>query len=368
MIRYCPERVLVQADSWKDGITTEILSRLQGVPVATITSTAEAAHKGAECMQNRGAAKRTLVLARFSGRFLKLCPGYGAEICCNYHVLNIASNCHFDCTYCVLQQYLDNPFLMVFTNFDDLAREVSETLGAHAGRFYRIGTGELADSLALDDITGFSRLLVPFFARHRNAVLELKTKSDLIGNLAGLDHAGRTIVSWSVNTPALCAGEELKTASLERRLRAARQCQEWGYRIGFHFDPIIWHENWETEYRDAVQQIFSAVEPDGIAWVSLGALRFTPNLKEIIRGRFPKSKIPFGEFVPGHHGKLRYFRPIREEMYGRMASWIREMAPRVFLYFCMEDKAAWQRCLGCAPRDSDALSDEMDAIGKRTTS
>jgi spore photoproduct lyase len=334
---------------------------LEGIPVSTVGTDAELPD-ASRAAGSLGAAKRTLVLSRFPGDFLKLCPGYGAEICCNYHVLNFASNCHFDCTYCVLQQYLDNPFLVVFTNFNDLAREVSQKLGADPGRFYRIGTGELADSLALDDITHYSRRLVPLFAGQKNAVLELKTKSDRIENLENLEHGARTIVSWSVNPPAICAAEEHKTAALEARLDAARKCRQWGYRIGFHFDPIIWHEGWEQEYMDTVRRIFTSVDPAGVAWVSLGALRFTPNLKEIVRRRFPKSRIPFGEFVPGHHGKMRYFRPIREEMYAKISSWIREIAPEVFLYFCMEDRAAWQRCLGCVPRDSDDLSDRMDAI------
>jgi len=44
-------------------------------------------------------------------------------------------------------------------------------------RFWRIGTGEFTDSLAIDRLTRLSSVLVPFMANQTNAVLELKTKS-----------------------------------------------------------------------------------------------------------------------------------------------------------------------------------------------
>ena len=121
--------------------------------------------------------------------------------------------------------------------------------------------------------------------------------------------------------------EELKTASFDERLAAARHCQDWGYRVGFHFDPLIHYEGWETDYKSAVEEMSaSSMRPGSV--VSLGSLRFTPHLKEIVRLRFPKSRIPYGEFVPGHHRKTRYFRfSIREEMYAGMRSWIRQAAP-----------------------------------------
>ncbi len=362
MPTYRPDRIFVEVESQQDEMTPEILSRLPGVPVGTLRSAAEAVESLPRSSDPRASGKKTLVLARNPGRFLKLCPGAGADVCCNYYVLNFALNCHFECTYCVLQSYLDNPALVVFTNCGDLISDVADQLGRAPDRFFRIGTGELADSLALDDITHYSRRLIPFFANLRNGVLELKTKSDRIANLQGLDHGGRTIVSWSVNAPAICQTEELNASPLEDRLTAARRCQEWGYRIGLHFDPLVYYEGWEEGYRAAVEQIFRSVDPAGVAWMSLGALRFMPQLRDLVRRRFPNSKVPRGEFVPGHHSKLRYFRPIREEMYSKMIGWIREFAPQVFVYLCMEDRAAWQRSFGWAPQDTADLTARMDSL------
>ncbi len=346
MIPYRPELILVQDRSWLDRATREILDRLPGIETRTIPD-----------IVTGPCSKKTLVLTHYPGKFLKICQGAGAEMCCNYYVTSYAWNCHLECTYCVLQSYLDSDAMVVCTNIDELLAEVKETLDRSPNRMFRIGTGELADSLALDLITCYSQKMVPFFASLSNGVLELKTKSDQIANLKNLDHRGRTVVSWSMNSKRICSTEEHKAPTIEDRLAAALQCQQWGYKIGFHFDPLIYYENWESEYREVVKEIFSSIDPQNVVWISLGALRFTPHLRELMHGRFPKSKLPYGEFIPGHHGKLRYFRPIREEMYRKMNAWIHEEAPQVLVYLCMESRIVWESAFGSCklPADREQL-------------
>ena len=368
MISYRPERVVVQDEAWHDPLTHEVLQRLSGVPTYTVQDVDTLLPELRAGSDFRTTAIRTLILTRNRGSFMKECPGAGAEICCNYVVINFALNCHLECTYCVLQAFLNNPALTVYTNVEDLMSEVEAKVRRFPERTFRIGTGETADSLALDDLTFYSRRLIPFFGSLPNAVLELKTKTAQIANLRDVDHGGHTIVSWSLNPGRVIRSEELKTASLVERLSAARRCQGWGYRVGFHFDPLIYYPGWEREYEEVVRELFRHVDPDGVCWISLGCLRFTPHLKDIVRERFPRSRIPYGEFVPGNHGKLRYFRPIRDEMYAKMRAWIGEYAPRVFVYLCMENRAVWERSFGQAPASSRALAEIMDAragIGSR---
>ncbi|MBN2241474.1 MAG: DNA photolyase [Acidobacteria bacterium] len=361
MIPYAPERILVQEESWQDSVTLEILERLPGVEVRTVKSREVRFPEPSQGSPAPWEDKNTLFLLRHPGSFLKRCQGSGADTCCNYYVLSCTWNCHLDCSYCVLQSYLGGRALVVGTNFQDLMREVREKLGSSPHRIFRIGTGELADSLALDPATGFSRRLVPFFARLSNGFLELKTKSDCVANLEGLDHGGHTVVSWSVNSKRICRTEEEKAPTLEERLAAALQCQKWGYRLGFHFDPLIYYDGWEDDYREAVGEIFRSINPERVAWLSLGALRFPPHLIGHVKKRFPESKIPYGEFVPGHHGKMRYFRPIREAMYRKMISWIREAAPGLTVYLCMESFAVWEGSFRIQYPGPSFTPDRLDA-------
>jgi spore photoproduct lyase len=354
MIPYRPELVLVHDQSWQDSATHEILERLPGIECRTI-------HDVNAVPDSRN----TLVLMHYPGQFLRGCQGSGAEMCCNYFVASYAWNCHLECTYCILQSYLSNDTMYVCTNIDGFLKDIHEMLSQHPDRIFRIGTGELADSLALDHITAYSRRVVPFFASCPNGILELKTKSNQIANLEDLDHGGHTLISWSLNSHRICSSEERKAASLEERFAAAIQCQKWGYKLGFHFDPIVYYPGWEKEYREVVKELFTAVNPENVAWVSLGALRFTPHLRESVKNRYPESKLPYGELVPGHHGKLRYFRPIREEIYRKMGGWIHEEAPQVFVYLCMESRLVWENSFGPVPRDADHLSDQLDSAVSR---
>ena len=83
--------------------------------------------------------------------------------------------------------------------------------------------------------------------------------------------------------------------------------------------------------------------------MSMGSLRFPPALKEVVRERFPKSRLMYAELVPGADGKLRYFKPIRVEMYTKMLTWIRRYTAETGLYLCMESQEIWQKVFGHAP-------------------
>ncbi|MDZ7262866.1 MAG: DNA photolyase, partial [candidate division KSB1 bacterium] len=247
-----------------------------------------------------------------------------------------------------------------YANITDLFAELDKILSQHPHRFFRIGTGELADSLSLEHLTHLSSFLVPYFSKWPNAILELKTKSTLIDNLLNLEHRGRTVVSWSLNAESIAQTEEPRSPSVEERLVAARKCQEAGYKLGFHFDPLIHYPGWEQGYRNVVDKIFEYVDPESIAWISLGAFRYPPQLEAIIRQRHPQSPIVYGELFPGKDGKLRYFKPIRIEMFKRVLERIREYDKSVFVYLCMESPEVWRKVFGWVPEGKNKLSRLLD--------
>ncbi|MBI4516253.1 MAG: radical SAM protein [Deltaproteobacteria bacterium] len=359
MKRWTPARLWLEQGEEDSPVARCVRQSLPGVPVSVLGDP-----RAAEPAASEGfaAGKHDLVLQRHRGSFLQHCPaGTPGLVCCNYFVADFATNCPFDCSYCFLQEYLaNNPAMKVFTNPEDGLAEIAALLRAHPARHFRIGTGHLSDSLALDPITGLSRILVPFFAEHRNAVLELKTKSDCVDELLRLDPRGRVVVSWSVNAPRVLAEEEPGTASLSERLAAARRVQEAGYRLGFHFDPLIEHPGWAAGYRDTVAQIAAAIEPRRIAWISLGSLRLTPGLRAALRARPRRSLTLSGELVACADGKARVWRGLRLEMYRRIQSYLRQALPGVETYLCMEAANVWQIVRGESPGDRQ-LAERLSA-------
>ena len=344
-----PDSIWVERGEEPSALAQRVRARLPEVPVQT-TDDLRAVDPG-----SFDEGKRRLVVQRHRGTFLQHCPaGTTGMVCCNYLVMSLASNCPFDCSYCFLQDYLrNNPALKAFTNVGDGLAEIDAVLRAHPERTFRIGTGELADSLALDHLTDLSCELVPFFAQRSNAVLELKTKSACIENLLQLDPRDRVVVSWSVNATALMESEEPGTPTLEQRVAAAARVQAAGYQLGFHFDPLIAHDGWEAGYRDTIDAVFRRLDTRRIAWVSLGSLRMTAGLKAAITARPRHAMILDSELVPGPDGKERVWRGLRVKMYRQMLQWLREVDARMPLYICMEPAGVWEKVFGEAPSDRE---------------
>ncbi|MBW1650613.1 MAG: DNA photolyase [Deltaproteobacteria bacterium] len=310
-----------------------------------------------------GEGKKILLLSQNKGPFLKKCPGTKNYICCGYKILHIASFCTMDCSYCILQAYFHPPILRYFVNTEDMEKELDALFAEKT--IYRVGTGEFSDSLIFENNTNISANLTEKFGGQKHCILELKTKTVNIKKLQGLNHNRKTIISWSLNTQKVIAEEERDTASLDARLKAAAQCEKWGYPLAFHFDPIIIYKGAEEDYKKVIKKLFSIVSKDNIVWISIGTFRFIPTLKKIIETRFKNSKIIYGEFIKGLDNKMRYFKPIRIEIYKKIISYIKQIAPEVLIYFCMEDEQVWQKSFGFTPEQKGGLASMLDKSAKR---
>ena len=302
--------------------------------------------------------KEVLFLTRNKGAFIRKCPGTRHYTCCDYMILHIGTFCTMDCAYCILQSYFHPPVLQFFVNHSDLFHELNTALAEK--RFRRIGTGEFTDSLIWEVWTGFNADLVNRFARQSHAMLELKTKTTAVAGLKDLDHRKKTAIAWSVNTDSVIQTNERGTAPLSARLKAAARCESWGYPLAFHFDPMVIYTGCEADYRGVIEDIFQHVSPENVLWISIGTFRFMPDLKPIVQARFPVSKIIYGEFVSGMDDKMRYFKPLRIELYRAMYAAVQDISPKVPVYFCMEDDEVWQKSFGFLPSDAGGLAAMLD--------
>jgi spore photoproduct lyase len=359
--RYRPDKLLIDMEVAESPFTRGVLESLSGVPVeyvSNVRALVESANHQANALTQ---AKRQLLVTANKGQFLKKCPGSRDSVCCNYYVIDWASNCNMECSYCILQTLLNNPLMVCYANTGDMFAEIDYVVDRNPTGFYRIGTGEWTDSMALDHLTKFSTMIIPHFAKKKNAILEIKTKTDNIENLLDLNHRGKTVISWSLNAESITEGEEHKTARYLERLDAARRCIEAGYKVGFHFDPMIRHEGWRENYRRAVAGIFDRIPSRQVAWISMGTLRFAPDLKRVIQKRFPRSGILYEEFVRGEDGKMHYFRPLRVELYRNLVDAVAECDKGTKVFLCMETAEVWNEVFGSAPACTSKLAEYLDS-------
>lgn len=317
--------------------------------------------------------KKRLFIMEYKGDFVKPCPGTKNYICCGYEIFHIGEGCPLDCSYCILQMYLNRPGLKIWGNlWEDGLETLKEYLKIqeNTGRIIRIGTGEFTDSLALEGITHISEKLIHFWNEKKpRAVLELKTKvalsDDFFKKIKGNP---RVILAWSVNTERVIQTEERSTAPLSARLESAKKAIDKGFTVAFHFDPIIYYSGAELEYPEVLKKILKIIPHEKIAWISLGTLRFPKVLKKVAVERFPETKIYSYEFIEGLDQKKRYFVDLRKRLYKSFYNLIKETQTEITYYFCMESERIWEEVLGIKISKNVGLVDRLDKVAKRLCS
>jgi len=174
----------------------------------------------------------------------------------------------------------------------------------------------------------------------------------------------KSVIAWSLAPRIIQKEQELRTSPIEERIRAARLCQEAGYPVAFHFDPIILYPGWEEDYQKLIGELFQTVDPKGVIWISLGTFRLPRPLPGIIRKRFPQNWILTGELLPAEDGKLRYLKPLRVKVYKTMLSWLKEYPIRGFIYLCMEREDVWRAVFGMSPKSTQGLRELLETHTK----
>jgi spore photoproduct lyase len=296
--------------------------------------------------------KSAIVLKAQDADCCRLCPGTRTYRCCGYYTMDVMEGCPFDCAYCVLQAYLPHRNIQVNVGTDSFVRSMLAMI--KEGKKRRIGTGELSDSLALDDLLAFSEVIVPIINAQDILQFEFKTKSDRIANLLNLNPKN-IVVSWSLNPPEFAEVNEKGAADVEKRLAAAKECAAAGYKIAFHFDPIIYYNGWRDGYGKLLEQIFELVSERAVEYISLSAFRGTGKLLNQMRQRAEIPAFLGSDLVLGLDGKYRYFKGIRRELLSFMFNSIRREWRDVFIYFCMEHSSIWEETTGFDPVSKEAL-------------
>ena len=282
--------------------------------------------------------KRNIIIAVRQGATVREAPpayGYASKDPHYYYVH--AFNCVYECEYCYLQGYFSSPDLVLFVNHDDILAAMQQTMARHPGQIVWFHAGEFSDSLALSHISGELPLYWRFFEDNKNARLELRTKSSNLSVLRRLQPLSNVTVSFSLSTARQSPQYDREAPSFAVRLNAMQNLAQAGFRLGVHFDPIIWAESFEQDFDGCIAELSAHVAWPSIDYVSLGAVRFAKDVFREARQNYPTSAMFARNFIQGADHKIRYVRPLR--------LWLLETARQILkkhgcpeekIYFCME--------------------------------
>ncbi|MFN7729148.1 MAG: radical SAM protein [Bdellovibrio sp.] len=347
------EKIWIDRQSLSSKVAQRIRERYDSSIIEVVDANPFQDHKGLMSPEQFNRSKRLLYVKPFVGHFFKRCPGATQKkvlTCCNYHVLNLGQQCNFNCSYCYLQSYLNTPTMQVYSNIDQALTELREMASQFPDHPFRVGTGEVIDSLSLDPVTLYSRDLIEFFCEFPKWTLEFKTKSASVDQFLDVPHAGNIVVSWSINPAAVINSEEHGTARLPERLEAASKCRDRGFQVAFHIDPMIYFEDWQEHYRDLVREITSRFEVKDVHVISVGALRFQPEQRHLMRDRFGmQSMVTRAEMLPSDGGKMRYDQALRQEMFKFVKDEFASYGSQWRIFFCMETPETWISSFAATP-------------------
>ena len=273
--------------------------------------------------------------------------------CPNYWHFSPYGFCPYDCQYCYLAGTPGvkfSPTVKIFVNIGEILEQiagVSRQLSEPTA-FY---LGKLQDGLALDPLTGYSRLMIPFFAQQKNARLTLLTKSTNVQNLLELDHQGHTILSWSLNPTEISKAFESNLPPPDERIAAMRRCADTGYTLRAVIMPIIPVENWQNIYTRFLENLLESLQLDRITLGQIcsysGALQLT---KRKLGKDNPISRML--EKSKSKDGRIRFPIKLRIEVYRYLVDTIRKLQPKLQIGLCMEEAGTFkaldmENSIGC---------------------
>ena len=118
------ERIIIHREVAATPLARNIRRAFKNLPVEWVDRDPESGAAGISLRQS----KRVLYLTAFRGELVKPCPGTKEYICCGYQILNTATNCPIDCSYCILQAYFNQSFIRLFANTDEIFARLKSLL------------------------------------------------------------------------------------------------------------------------------------------------------------------------------------------------------------------------------------------------
>lgn len=234
-----------------------------------------------------------------------------------------------------------SPTVKVLLNLAEIRAQI-DRIAQGLGRPTAFYLGKLQDGLALEPLTGYTRVMVPFFARHRHARLILLTKAADVGNLLDLDHRGHTILSWSLNPPSVCTLFEMNTPPPQARIDAMRRCAAAGYPIRAVIMPVIPVPGWREVYAEVLHDLLTAVP---LARITLGGVCSYDGALALMESKLgadnavsERLRVAGGKCGDGRH---RYRPDERVDIYRCLVDSICQLRPSQHVALCLEERAVF---------------------------
>jgi len=129
------------------------------------------------------------------------------------------------------------------------------------------------DLLAMEGITGFTRLWIEFAKTHGHITVELRTKSANYASVADMAPVDNVILAWSLSPDAYITAFEAGTPGLNARIDNINRAASDGWKVRLCVDPLLYLPGCADVYASFLNGLFARVPPGSIHDMCFGPLR-----------------------------------------------------------------------------------------------
>jgi spore photoproduct lyase len=257
-------------------------------------------------------------------------------VCPHFLELKWAYGCPFNCAWCFLKgtlRFLDTKTKPVVKDYCKIRKHVLSLFENDGNSCELLNTGELADSLMTEHSEEpFSKFIVPLFEKQKRHKVLFLTKSTETKNLERIESHNQTIISFSLNAPAVSNTWEI-APPVNERILAAKKLSKCGYDVRVRIDPIVPIEKWQKDYFELIDDLFNSFIPERITFGSLRGLQST------INNAIDKTWVPYLT-EKSNWGKKIAFK-LRFELYKSIFDYLKDNFDYTKVALCKETVEMW---------------------------
>lgn len=196
-----------------------------------------------------------------------------------WYFLKNSLNCIYDCKYCYLKWAFKTDIPVIFLNYDDIKSQIISLIKEVRNTWYKdiiwFYSSDYSDNLAIDDLTQFTKYFIPFFDQFENVKMEIRTKSTNIKNILLLEPSKNVEIAFSLNPSEIISKYELKTPSLDMRLKAINTLIDKWWNVWVRFIPLLEINNYKEIYESFLNYIQTKIDFNLIYSVFIWGLLYT---------------------------------------------------------------------------------------------
>ena len=212
----------------------------------------------------------------------------------NFYYTSSIINCVYDCEYCYLQGVYSSGNIVIFVDIEKVFEEVEELYNKLKSLYLCVSYD--TDLLAIENICSFSEKWYHFIKDKKNLKIELRTKSANIDKFLNLDVLDNFIIAFTLSPEGIALKNEKYTASLKNRVKAIKELQNKGWKVRICIDPLIYIDDFEKNYSEMIEYLFSEIDKNKVIDVSIGVFRTSKEYLKKMRNQNKKSEILYYPF------------------------------------------------------------------------